>query len=349
MSYTPRYVVNLTKFRDNCYDIINPFVKEWGTNLQFGYSVKTNRDKELITYAKTMLKWNIEVVSPDEYFYVKSLGICEEDIILNGPCKIDMIHSDLKLPAVINLDNLMEVKCFVSTFPNYDGKVGLRINFDLEAKCPQETIAGSEVSRFGIDSASAEFIECIYLLRDSGIKNIGLHLHTSTKTRSINVFTELAKEAVRLKRVTGEDFSFIDIGGGFFGGQKVTGKPSMNEYATSICSLLKSTYDPNRTVLILEPGASVLSTCVTYETRVINKRVIRGVNVLTVDGTLLHINPFMSKRRQPFELLGNDKSVRRTIPKQIIGGATCMENDRLAVIENDKELYTGDVLVFKYR
>ena len=72
------------------YDIINPFEKEWGTNLQFGYSVKTNRDKELITYANTRLKWNIEVVSPDEYFYVKSLGICEEDIILNGPCKIDM-------------------------------------------------------------------------------------------------------------------------------------------------------------------------------------------------------------------------------------------------------------------
>ena len=28
MSDTPRYVVNLTKF--NCYDIINPFEKEWG-------------------------------------------------------------------------------------------------------------------------------------------------------------------------------------------------------------------------------------------------------------------------------------------------------------------------------
>lgn len=30
MSDTPRYVVNLTKFKDNCYDIINPFEKEWG-------------------------------------------------------------------------------------------------------------------------------------------------------------------------------------------------------------------------------------------------------------------------------------------------------------------------------
>lgn len=173
-----------------------------GTNLQFGYSVKTNRDKELITYANTRLKCNIEVVSPDEYFYVKSLGICEEDIILNGPCKIDMIHSDLKLPAVINLDNTMEVRSFASTFPNYNGKVGLRINFDLEAKCPQETTVGSEVSRFGIDSTSAEITECINLLKNSGIRNIGIHLHTSTKTRSINVFTELAKEAVRLKHVT---------------------------------------------------------------------------------------------------------------------------------------------------
>lgn len=113
-----------------------------GTNLQFGYSEKINRDKELITYANTRLKWNIEVVSPDEYFYVKSLSICEEDIILNGPCKIDMIHSDLKLPAVINLDNTMEVRSFASTFPNYNGKVGLRINFLLERK-----LVGSELIR----------------------------------------------------------------------------------------------------------------------------------------------------------------------------------------------------------
>lgn len=122
----------------------------------------------------------------------------------------------------------------------------------------------------------------------------------------------------------------------------------MSEFAVSICSVLKFDYDPNRNVLILEPVASVLSTCVTYETRIINERVIRGVKVLTVDGTLLHINPFMSKRKQPFDKLDNDKGGRRTIDKQIIGGATCMENDRLAVTDNDKELYIGDILEFKF-
>lgn len=56
----------------------------------------------------------------------------------------------------------------------------------------------------------------------------------------------------------------------------------------------------------------------------------RGVSIFTVDGSLLHINPFMAKRTQPFEILGANLAERSKINKQIVGGATCMENDRLA-------------------
>lgn len=346
MITTPRYVIDLDKFKSNCQDVMLQFTKEWGSNIKYGYSVKTNRDKELIKYANKILNWNIEVVSSDEYNYVKSLLIDETQIILNGPCKGNMFNSKFVLPNIVNLDNIMEVRLFASIFSNYEGFVGLRVNCNLENKCPNETTAGQEVSRFGIDAESHDFLDAIVILKKAGIDNLGIHLHTSTKTRSEKVFMELSREAVKLKKISGVDFSFIDIGGGFFGGQVVEGKPTMEKYAVSICNILKDEFDPSKTMLVLEPGASVLATCVSYETKIINKRVIRGVEVFTVDGTLLHINPFMSNRNQPFEIVNLD-GIRNKIDKQIIGGATCMENDRLATITNDEQLFVGDVLSFK--
>ena len=186
------------------------------------------------------------------------------------------------------------------------------------------------------------------LLAKAQIVNIGLHLHTSTKTRSLSAFKEIAHKAAELKKETNYEFRFIDIGGGFFGGQIVQGKPTMKQYAAAICDVLKTEYNPISTKLILEPGASVLATCVTYETTILNKRSIRGASIFTVDGSLLHINPFMTKRTQPFEILGANLAERPKINKQIVGGATCMENDRLANLVDYTELREGDVLSFKF-
>ena len=349
MRETPRYVVHFCQFKKNCMEVMNGFNTAWGgANVEYGYSVKTNRDPELIMYANQYLGWKVEVVSPDEYNYVKSLKINDGDIILNGPCKIQLFQQLSVLPRIVNLDNYDEVDEFVRCFPKYKGLVGLRVNFNLESKCPGETTAGEEVSRFGIDADSLEFIECINLLVKSQIINIGLHLHTSTKTRSLNVFSEIAYKAVELKNKTNYEFSFIDIGGGFFGGQIVQDKPTMEQYAITICDILKEGFNPNSTKLVLEPGASVLATCVTYQTKIVNKRSIRGVNILTVDGSLLHINPFMTKRTQPFEILEPNLADRPKINKQIVGGATCMENDRLANLIDYTELREGDVLSFEF-
>lgn len=346
---TPRYVVHFCQFRKNCTEVMTGFNAAWGgANVEYGYSVKTNRDPKLILYANRNLGWKIEVVSPDEYNYVKDIGINDEDIILNGPCKIQLFQQLSDLPGIVNLDNYNEVNEFVRCFPKYKGLVGLRVNFDLESRCPGETTAGEEVSRFGIDADSSEFMECINLLAKAQIVNIGLHLHTSTKTRSLNVFTEIAHKAIELKKETNYAFRFIDIGGGFFGGQIVEGKPTMNKYAATICNILKTEYSPISTKLILEPGASVLATCVTYETTILNKRSIRGVSIFTVDGSLLHINPFMTKRTQPFEILGANLAERPKKNKQIVGGATCMENDRLANLVDYTELREGDLLSFKF-
>ena len=324
---TPFYCVDMKKFSKNCTETMNAFSNAWGNNVLFGYSVKTNHDRVLIKYANGNLDWLIETVSDSEFEYCSSLGIKADNMIYNGPYKGEKLRQAVAGGSYINLDNYDEVVRYCALCEKNTDRVGIRINFDLEKKCPMETTAGNSVSRFGIDCNSGEFETVLRMLEQSGANKIGLHMHMSTKTRSLKIFEAIANQVVALAEKYCLKLSYIDIGGGFFGGQRVQGKPSMDEYANTI------------------PGASVLATCVTYVTKVVNVRDIRGSRVVTLDGTALHINPFLANRNQPYEIIKKSEDTNR-LKEQIITGCTCMENDRFVTAKNEEELQCGDILSF---
>lgn len=361
---TPCYRIDMKKFRENWLAMKEPFEACWNGKVEFGYSVKTNHESALMRYAAEQLGWYIETVSPDEYHYAQKIT-APERVILNGPCKGACLIEAFKNGSMINLDHLAEVEelCrYVSAQKAKEAwkqtEIGLRLNFDLEALCPGETTAGKSVSRFGICYENGDFAYAVQQLRAVGIEPAGIHLHTSTKSRSARVFRMLARKAAELIEEFQLQLSYVDMGGGFFGGQKVSGKPEMKEYAACICEELKKAAAPQKTRLILEPGASVIATSVTYLSRVINVRDVRGVRVVTLDGTLLHINPFMSHRIPPYELYrtadseheaeqASDKTLREIEAEQLVCGSTCMENDRFLTIQAAEALLEGDLFEFQ--
>jgi len=163
------------------------------------------------------------------------------------------------------------------------------------------------------------------------------------------VFEELAGQVVRLVQEHSLRLSFVDMGGGFFGGQIMEGKPTMEEYAAAITDSLKAEPSLEAAELILEPGASVLATAVSYETKVLSVREIRGVQVVTLDGTRLHINPFLVDRDQPFivRFSEEEQNCRPVVKQQILCGCTCMENDRFACLSDAPLLKKGDEISFQ--
>ena len=164
------------------------------------------------------------------------------------------------------------------------------------------------------------------MLRESGIELAGLHLHQSSKTRSLAIYRSIAGTAVQIGREFGLDaLRYVDIGGGFFGGSFFPGKPTYAEYAETVCGTLREFYSPEKTALILEPGAAILATSMDYLTSVLNIREVRGHRIVTVDGSVVHINPFMNPHPTPFTMI--NPGVEST-EEQIIGGSTCMELDR---------------------
>ena len=324
---TPCYIVNSEEYEKNITDFRAEFEKRWNGNVKLGYSVKTNNLPYLLERAMDH-GFFAEVVSPDELAFALRCGCGCDRVIYNGPQKRDGVLAACAAGAIVNLDNMEEVSAVCAGFESARQKpaVGLRVNFDLEADCPGETTCSGVPGRFGLCLENGDLAAAVSRLRESGIPLAGLHMHQSSRTRSLKIFESIARRAVQIGREFKlETVGYIDMGGGFFGGSYFPGKPSVAEYAETVCKTLGSFYDPGRTALILEPGAAILATAMDYLTSVLNIRMVRGHRIVTVDGSVIHINPFMKPHPTPFTML---RPGPETGEEQIIGGSTCMELDR---------------------
>lgn len=332
---TPCYILDEDQYRQNIRVFQDSFRSAWGGECVFGYSVKTNHLRWPLQMAREA-GFLAEVVSPDEYEYVRGLGVPDAEIIYNGPQKGDTVLSALAAGALVNLDSLEE--CETVALAAEGGKldrdvlrVGLRVNFDLEARCPGETTAGREGSRFGICEENGDLGRAVEMLGRAGVSVGGLHMHQSSGTRSLRVFRALAEAAGEAaEKYALGDLTFIDMGGGFFGGNFFPGKPTPPEYADAVCGTLRRRFDPARVTLVLEPGAGILATAMDYLARVIGLRQVRGMHIATLDGTLLHINPFMRPHPVPCTMVNpGPEMAPGEREKWIIAGSTCMEMDRI--------------------
>lgn len=331
---TPCYIVNESEYRDSISRLMDSFNSKWNGNCVFGYSVKTNHFPYLMNIAKEYGCYS-EVVSKYEYYHAVSCGFSDDLVIFNGPNKMDILEDMLEKECIINLDNSDEVETACNFKKQIKARIGLRINLDLEKYIPGETTVKDEVGRFGISYENGDLFKAIELLRNHGIKLSGFHLHHSTSSRSLKAFHTLSRFACQIaKECNMTDIEYIDIGGGLFGGNYFKNKPSYDEYSDVITNELKTTFDPSSTTLILEPGAAVLATSCDYLTSIINARSIKGTNIVTVDGSCLHINPFMKpKQENPCTIINPARTLNEG-ETQVIGGSTCMEMDRLYPKDN---------------
>lgn len=348
--YTPCYLIDKEQFLSNLFIIRNNFQREWGKNILLGYSIKTNHQSILMQLARKEGMF-AEAVSDDEYDYAIKLGYDKKEIIFNGPQKSDQYLIDaLNNNSIVNIDNLEEINTIEQHYNEITQlypRIGLRVNFDLESTCEGETTAGKLGSRFGLNIENGEFETAIRKLSNLQMKIRGIHLHYSTKTRSLNVFEKLAEKACDVSRKYDliSDIQYIDMGGGFWGGRILEGKPSMRDYSKKISGVLKRYFDPDNVMIILEPGAALLATAITYYSKIKNIRKVKDVLYLTIDGSLLHINPFLVQREVDYKVYATGEN---KILKQVLCGATCLEKDRIVCLDNEKELKIGDYIQINY-
>ncbi|MBI5989763.1 pyridoxal-dependent decarboxylase [Clostridium perfringens] len=339
---TPCFIINENELKKNIDSMHSALKKTWD-NYIIGYSYKTNSLPWIIKYFKKNSVY-AEVVSDLEYNLAKKINYDSKRIIFNGPNKgKNTFINALKEGAIINIDSNREIDWLSDEEFNKNIKVGIRVNFDLEKECPNETAMGLDGGRFGFSLENGSFNKAVKRINNiKNVKVVGIHLHNSTKTRSLKIYKTLAKKANEIADMFDYELEYIDIGGGFFGGLET--KPSYYEYMKTIADELSKKFDKNKTKLIVEPGASIIASPISFLCEVIDVKDTYAKRIVTVNGSRNNIDPLMRKESYFLDLLIEKE--RKSLKEQIICGYTCMENDRLLAIRDNNELLVGDKLLF---
>lgn len=345
---TPYYMINEANLVYDIELLRRSLEKSWG-NYVMGYSVKTNSLPWLLTYLKKH-GFFAEVVSEQEYELSEILGYKDNRIIYNGPIKDKSVFAKvLENGGYVNLDSSYEPEWLEELCKNNPGntyKVGLRVNADMSAMCPDEELLEEDGGRFGYCYENGDLEQVIDRIKAiPNAKIAGLHLHTSTKSRRPAVFAALAALAVKVAKEYSLSLEYVDMGGGYFGGR--SDMPSYADYMPAICDELRKFFYPEKTKLIVEPGVSLISRAISFETSVIDVKDIRDIRYVVTDGSRVNLNPQVTRHSYPHHIEYAKETVRQdTIPIQWVCGATCMEYDRLFPIENDVELKAGDRIIY---
>lgn len=311
-----------------------------------GYSFKTNSLPWLISFLRDRGAW-AEVVSDTEYQLALRLGYTPDRIVYNGPIKSrELLRSALQGGAIVNLDAKREVIWtaeLARETPETELAVGLRINWDMESRCPGESVTGEdEDGRFGFNAENGEFCQALSELTEAGVRIAGLHMHRNSLTQSLNIYRAAASVAAELITSHNLELDWIDIGGGFFG--SLDGSPTFDEYVSVIRETLDPVVDVERTCLIVEPGGSLVAVPMEFHSTVLDVKEAGSSTFVVTDASRTDLDPLF-RRRSPFETR-IEAARMDTHPKQIISGFTCMEDDRLLTLQDGPTLQNGDRIVF---
>lgn len=346
---TPFYRI---KEKDLLYDINllkDSLSENWGHNFVMGYSVKTNSLPWLLNYLKKE-NFYAEVVSATEYDLVHRLGFPSKNIIYNGPIKDKKIFETVLISGgYVNLDSTYELQWMEelsSLYPDRNFSVGVRVNCDIAVMCPEEELVEEEGGRFGYCYENGVLKDAIDRLQAlPNVKVGGLHLHSSTQSRTVQVYGALAGMAIRIAEEYDLSPDYIDMGGGYFGGRP--DKPDYRDYFREICKVLSGYFDREKTTLIAEPGVSLISRATTFETEVLDIKEIRGRKFIVTNGSRVNLNPLVTRHVYPHHIeYASDINVRNIERSQWICGATCMEYDRLFEIAEGPALLPGDKIIY---
>lgn len=334
---SPAFIINKQVLDENienieiaCGDLKN--------NVIIAYSLKTNPTPFLIKYLVNNNLY-IEVVSSDEYNYAIELGIAPNKIIYNGPIKNKTtLISAINLGSIVNIDSFMELEWLLDSNV-HNKKIGIRINVPLEDRLREVFEYPNEGSRFGFslntDKSLIQYIE--KLKKEKNITINGLHFHCNIINRTPLIHKKIIEYSHYIIKNNNLELDYIDIGGGYLGGKE----NDFHNYTNVISETIKKYDELEEVNIIIEPGAAIIATAVSYFCRVIDKKHVNNRNFITLDGSRIHIDPTFSNKKYNYST--NCKKISN-VPTTLCG-FTCMEKDRIR-IDKDLDLSVGDHLIF---
>lgn len=325
------YLLHTAQFERNIVELKKAFTNIY-PKFNIAYSYKTNYIPKLCKIIDRLGGY-AEVVSDMEMEIALRIGVLPEKIIWNGPYKkAKKVQELLFTGGIVNIDSAYEIEMIrgiAKQNPNKTLKVGIRCNFDIN---------DGVTSRFGFDIESEDFQRVLeFVNTTSNIHLSGMQCHFAT--RALETWRPRAEGMLKLLDVLEITPEHIDLGGGMYGKMSDSLKeqfssyiPTYSEYAEVVAPLFAEHYGKlpyeQQPLLLLEPGSALVGDCMSFISKVLNIKDVRGKAIATLLGCIYNINPTLNTKNPPitvFHMGGEEKEYSDLD----FGGFTCIESDYL--------------------
>ena len=274
---TPFYIYDTKKIQENCREFLNI---EYAP-LSVHYAMMANSNPRFLTIIKKAgLK--IFVNSLIHLEMALNMNFRGDEIIYAASAMDESSMRRVESSgAKLILDSIIQFELWQSMFP--DTGIGIRCNIG-ELVVPKKTNGGyfiGKQSRLGLT------MEAIYRLKGNPCIT-GLHIYVGTNISEIDHFLECYKHVTNLAGLFPK-LEYIDFGGGFGSGEKITKKFDIPAYRRKVTELMENiaSIAGRKISLILEPGRIIGAdagyfVCKITDIKMGNNQQLIGVNASSV-------------------------------------------------------------------
>ena len=337
---TPLYVYDADKIVSQLKILQHTFAE---SNVKVKYAAKALTSLSVLK----LLKKNgsgIDVVSVNEAQLALHAGFEPKEIMFtSNNVSIDEIAAAVDLGIYINMDNLSILEKFGQKYGS-SYPCCLRLNPSIMAGGNLKISTGHSKSKFGIPVEQMAQIK--ELVSKYQIVVNGLHIHTGSEIKDVDVFMKMATILFELA-IDFSDVRFLDFGGGFKvayeSEDQVTDMPTLGKKLNQAFKDFNQKHKRNLELWI-EPGKFIVSDSGYLFTKVNIVKKNPSITFLGVDSGLNHlIRPMMYDAYHEIVNVSNpsgDKHIYTVV------GNIC-ETDTLGADRSLNEVREGDLLAFQ--
>ncbi|PIK15725.1 PLP-dependent decarboxylase [Halobacteriovorax sp. JY17] len=315
-----------------------------GDSLKLWYACKANPMSAILKIFRN-LDFGLDVASQGELEQVLSAGILPDDILSTGPSKSrkylrSMIRNEVDVVVLESLNQaywLDEIAKELGARP----KVLLRAQLDWDEG--KSVLGGDEITPFGLDSK--EWLK-LDKTRCTHLDFQGFHVfqwgNILDLSKLESIWTKTIISLQELSKNLEIEMKVIDLGGGL-GIPYADGEVEIDFKDVNIL-LEKLKVEYNLQTIWMELGRFCTGPYGHYLSQVIDRKTVRGKELLVLDGGINHIaRPALTNQTFPCEMF-RDSDAKKS--EFTVHGPLCTALDKLGTFDLPSDINEGDWLVF---
>jgi diaminopimelate decarboxylase len=337
---TPLYVYHAEKIKLQFQRLTSAFE---GTDATFFYACKALTNVNVLRYIQS-IGCNVDCSSSNEVLLAMHAGFSPDRVLYtSNNISFDELEEVAAQGVNINIDSVSNLRKFGKKFGS-SYPVGVRLRPNIMAGGNLKISTGHDASKFGIPLENIAEIHDV--VRETGVVIRGLHIHTGSDIKDVDVFVK----GVELLFNLTEQFpsvEFLDLGGGF----KVSYKS--DDHETDIDELGRKLGESlarfekasgRKLKLWFEPGKFLVSEAGYFISKV---NVIKETPSVTFAGLNTGLNHLIRPMfYDAWHTIINISNPSGEVKRYTITGNIC-ETDTFATNREVNEIREGDYLIFR--